>query len=94
MFHVHATKYLKGMKPPIPCHFGVRVHICFHCFETIFEACSFILLTKETLHQLISSLSLIYKVLYILGGAEFLPSTEDTDQKLMANTQIWHLSRS
>ena len=35
----------------------------------------YLLLMEEILHQFIGSVPIIYKVLYISGGAGFLPST-------------------
>ena len=46
-----------------------------------FDKTTAILLMEEILHQLIGSLPIIYKVLYIPGGAGFPPSTVWNHQK-------------
>ena len=47
--------------------------------DITWDITALILLMDKILHQLISSFSIIYKVLYIPGGAEFLPSTVATN---------------
>ena len=65
----------KGWRPKLSYHYGVVFKIL---LVEVQLHNSILLLMEEILHQLIGSLSSYLQVLYIPGGAGFLPSTEVT----------------